>query len=199
IYRFDCGKVVESWTELDQIGRLQQLGILPAPQATPAAATPAATTASPAACGTTSATQAATAVQLMWDDVWTAGNLDALNEISTPDVIHHWAIGPDSTGPAASADRIAALRVAFPDLKITYGPLVQDGDYVAATWVIQGTHTGEYLGMAPTGNTIDATGINIFRLECGRIAEVWSEMDAPTLLRQIGAMPAATPEATPPA
>ncbi|HEX5498921.1 MAG TPA: ester cyclase [Thermomicrobiales bacterium] len=131
----------------------------------------------------------------MWDDVWSAGNLDALNDIVTPDVIHHWALGPDSTGPAATAERIAAFRVAFPDLTITYGPLVHDGDYVAATWTIRGTDEGAYLGMAPTGNAIDASGINVFRLECGRIAEVWSEMDAQTLLQQIGAMPAATPAA----
>ncbi|HEU5433619.1 MAG TPA: ester cyclase family protein [Thermomicrobiales bacterium] len=198
IYRFECGKVVESWTEVDQLGRLQQLGLLPMPQATPVAATPAALApaASPVACGTTSADQGATAVQLMWDDVWSAGNLDALNDIVTPNVIHHWAIGPDSIGPAATADRIAGLRAAFPDLTITYGPLIQDGDYVAATWVIKGTHKGAYLGIAPTGNPIDATGINIFRFECGRIAEVWSEMDAITMLQQMGAMPAA-PEATP--
>jgi steroid delta-isomerase-like uncharacterized protein len=176
---------------------MQQLGLMPMPQATPAAATPAPMSASPAACATASADQAATAVQLMWDDVWSAGNLDALNDIATADLVHHWAIGPDSTGAAATADRIAALRAAFPDLTITYGPLVQDGNYVAATWEIRGTHKGAYLGMAPTGAPIDATGINIFRLDCGKIAEIWSEMDAPTLLRQIGALPAATPEASP--
>ncbi|HEU0115028.1 MAG TPA: ester cyclase [Thermomicrobiales bacterium] len=197
IYRFECGKVVESWTELDQIGRMQQLGLLPMPPATPTAATPTAPmAATPAACATTSANQAATAVQLMWDDVWSAGNLDALDDIVAPDVIHHWAIGPDTIGRQGMRDRIAALRAAFPDLKITYGPLIQDGDYVAATWEIAGTHQGAYLGIAPTGKAIDATGINVFRLECGRIAEVWSEMDAMTLLQQIGALPA-TLEATP--
>jgi steroid delta-isomerase-like uncharacterized protein len=196
IYRFECGKVVESWTELDQIGRWQQLGMLPMPQATPGAVMAAPMAASPAACATASADQATTAGQLMWDDVWSAGNLDALNDIVTPNLIHHWAIGPDSTGLAATADRIAGLRAAFPDLTISHGPLIQDGDYVAATWVIHGTHNGAYLGIAPTGHTIDATGINVFRLECGRIAEIWSEMDAETLLQQIGGLQA-TLEATP--
>jgi predicted ester cyclase len=37
IFRIECGKAVEGWAEADHFGRIQQQGVIPAPEATPSA------------------------------------------------------------------------------------------------------------------------------------------------------------------
>lgn len=54
----------------------------------------------------------------------------------------------------------------------------------------EGTQQGEFQGRAPTGKHITWTGVNIYRMRCGKIAEVWTEVDGVTRLRQLGTLPA---------
>lgn len=77
----------------------------------------------------------------------------------------------------------------MPDLRIDHGEVVVDGDYAAAVWTATGTDTGGVLGAAPTGAEASWGGINVFRFECGKIAEVWSEMDVVGLREQLGTTP----------
>jgi predicted ester cyclase len=45
------------------------------------------------------------------------------------------------------------------------------------------------MGIPPTGKNIEMTGIEIFRLRDGKIAELWGEANLMGLLQQLGAMP----------
>jgi predicted ester cyclase len=56
-------------------------------------------------------------------------------------------------------------------------------------WTGSGTHQGELMGVAPTGNQVTITGITINRLFSVKIAESWSNYDALGMLQQIGAAP----------
>jgi predicted ester cyclase len=58
---------------------------------------------------------------------------------------------------------------------------------VAARWTIRGTHDGDLLGFAATGSPVEYTGISFFTVECGKIVEFQTEMDAAGLLEQVGA------------
>ena len=49
-----------------------------------------------------------------------------------------------------------------------------------------GTHRGELFGVAATGKTLVLPGINMYRVDEGRIAEMWSRLDVLGLLRQLG-------------
>jgi len=46
------------------------------------------------------------------------------------------------------------------------------------SYTATGTQLGPLQDLPPLGRTATWTGINIFRIECGRIVEVWSEVDA---------------------
>lgn len=194
VWRIDCGKVVESWSQLDQVGRLQVIGALPAADdATSAAASPAAVVpaASPEACAS-EGSDPRELVARLWDEGWTGGDAAAFDAVLSPDVIHHWATGADSIGPADTAERVEGWRQAMPDMTIEYGDVIVDGDYAAAVWTVTGTPAGAAAGTEP----VRADGINIFRFECGQIAEMWSEMDALGLMEQLAqAEKAATPAA----
>jgi predicted ester cyclase len=54
---------------------------------------------------------------------------------------------------------------------------------------MRGTHRDEFMGIAPTGKHVMFTGIAIFRVEEGKIAELWQNLDTLGLLQQLGAIP----------
>jgi predicted ester cyclase len=80
------------------------------------------------------------------------------------------------------------LLQAFPDLQITVEDMVAEGDKVAVRWRLRATHQGEFMGIPPTGNQVTMTGIDINRLEGGRLVERWGNEDMLGLLQQLGVM-----------
>ena len=120
-------------------------------------------------------------------EVYNDGNVDVLPEIVAEGYLHGSANGPDATGIADGGERIGGFLTALPDLEWTFDELIVQGDRVATRWTIRGTHDGELLGFAATGNPVEVTGISFFAVRCGKIVEFQTEMDAAGLLEQVGA------------
>ena len=111
-------------------------------------------------------------------ELWNhTGNLDAAAELFAPDRVE------DSKQQAAS------VRRGFPDLESTIEDLIAEREKVVAHWRAHATHQGEYMGIPPTGKEVEFTGISVYRIEAGKIAESWNVEDALGLMRQIGAIP----------
>jgi steroid delta-isomerase-like uncharacterized protein len=113
---------------------------------------------------------------------------DAIAEVYADDVIMHEP-GEDIVGIEGLAQFVSMMRSAFPDLRITVEDDMAEGDKVVTRWTGQGTHQGELMGIAPTGNQVTMTGITIHRIEDTKIVEEWSNWDALGLMQQIGAVP----------
>ena len=79
----------------------------------------------------------------------------------------------------------AMFRDAFPDASVRIDDLVADGDRVAIATTLTGTHEGELMGVAPTGRSVEVTGIDIVRIEDGLIAEHRGLTDIVGLMRQL--------------
>ena len=110
-------------------------------------------------------------------ELWNhTGNLDAAAELFAPDRVE------DAKQEAAN------VRRGFPDLESTIEDLIAERDKVVAHWRAQATHRGEYMGITPTGNRVDFTGISIYRIEGGKIAESWSVSDLLGMMQQLGVM-----------
>jgi predicted ester cyclase len=111
------------------------------------------------------------------EEIFTQGNLDAAEEIYAPNYLSHetaTAVRPaseDIHGVEADRQIAAARRQAFPDLLITIEDQIAEGDKVATRFRARGTHLGELAGRAPTGKEVEVTGINMCRIEGGKIAE----------------------------
>jgi steroid delta-isomerase-like uncharacterized protein len=120
------------------------------------------------------------------------GNLDTAEEIYAADVLFHSSSGSeDIRGVQAAKHFAASYRRAFPDLLTTVEELLAEGDKVVARWTMRGTHQGEIEELGPpTGKRIEATGISIYRVEGGKIAEYWAIYDALGMMRQLGFIPA---------
>ena len=67
--------------------------------------------------------------------------------------------------------------------------MVAEGDKVAARFTARGIHEGAFMGLPPTGKLIAMTGIEVFRIENGKIAELWGEANLFGLMQQLGILP----------
>jgi steroid delta-isomerase-like uncharacterized protein len=133
---------------------------------------------------------------MYWEEVWW-GDQGKIAEIVSPDEVHHWGIGGDTTGFEEFSERWGLFFTAFPDLEFTVDQVVAEEDLVATHWTATGTHRGEWLGIAPTDREVTWQGINIFRFECGQIVESWGTADHLGLLSQLGAIDVPVAMATP--
>ncbi len=79
-----------------------------------------------------------------------------------------------------------AFITAFPDLTASVDEAIAEGNSVAMRWAVKGTHTGEFLGVPASGNTITLDVTEIFRVENGELVEAWDQWDRLGLMRQIG-------------
>jgi predicted ester cyclase len=67
--------------------------------------------------------------------------------------------------------------------------LIAEGDKVVGRFTFRGTHTGTFLGIAPTGRKVSMTGIDVVRIRDGKITEFWYAEQLHDLLRQLGVLP----------
>jgi len=146
-----------------------------------------------AGCPTTTEDENEAVARRWYDEAINEGKLDVIDEIAAPDILHHGGTFPDSEGPDSVKGVLGALRTGFPDVKHTIEDVITEDDLVVVRWTATGTHTGEFQGVAPTGKQATWTGVGIFRFECGKIVEDWSEVDGVGRLQQLGVMATPTP------
>lgn len=144
-----------------------------------AAAQSATPPASPAACPVTTEAENREIASVWHEEAINNHNLEALRDVVAPDVVHHAAGGyPDVNDIEGVMRMMGAFPAAFSDLHYTIDFWVTQDDMVVERYTASGTQDGP-LGERPaTGRSATWTGVNIFRIECGKIAEVWSEVDA---------------------
>jgi steroid delta-isomerase-like uncharacterized protein len=131
-----------------------------------------------------------TLADLVWTEVWHQGDLDRIRQLFAQDFVRHDP-GRELRGSDANRQFIASFRAAFPDLRVSVLDQVAEGDKVCVRYRMQGTHLGNFQGMPPTRKQISYSGILIYRIADGKIAEQWTEFDLIGMLRQLGMIPPA--------
>lgn len=122
-------------------------------------------------------------------EVWSDGNVDALEQFYAPSFIGHHPGAPDWVGPEQVREVARRTRQAFPDFRETVEDVITEGDKVVTRFTSHGTHLGPLHGFGPTGRSIAMSEIGIFRLAEGRIVEKWGELDRLGMHRQLGTNP----------
>jgi steroid delta-isomerase-like uncharacterized protein len=131
--------------------------------------------------------------QRYFDEILNKGDTAAIDALLTPDFVFYIATIPGGVrGRDAYKDFLHNLRNAFPDGVFTPVEQIVEGNKAAVRWTFEGTHRGEFLGVAPTGRIITDQGIDIFQLVDGQIAEVRASEDALGLMQQLGVVPGQT-------
>ena len=123
--------------------------------------------------------------------LFTDGDPRAVDDYLDQDFVNNdppFGVSPDREGMRSAG---AMFREVFPDWHSDMHLLVGEDDIVVESFTASGTHRGEIMGVAPTGETITLPGINIFRIRDGRIIERWGRLDDLGFLRQLGIVPQA--------
>jgi len=112
-------------------------------------------------------------------------NLDEAFELYALDYIYHGPAG-DLSGRDGIRGLWEVFLAGFPDLHSTVLDTISEGNKVVLRWQIDGTHTGDFLGVPPSGNKITLDVTEIFRIENGQLVEAWDQWDRLGLMQQIG-------------
>jgi len=111
-------------------------------------------------------------------------NLAVVDEAFHEDFVGH------ATPPVRGLD---ALRVVFrnamealSDRTVTFNHLLVDGDFITVHVALAGNHTGEFLGVKPTGKVIINEAIMIERFEDGQIIEAWPQSNQLSVMQELG-------------
>ena len=128
------------------------------------------------------------AISRRWIEVFNERDDVGEAEVRAPDYVAH---APASLEPApldsdAWTRFLSGFVEGFPDLRLEVEDAVGEGDLVAQRIHFEGTHTGEFQGLPPTQRKVSFSGLEINRFVDGRVAEHWFQLDALTLLQQLG-------------
>jgi len=121
------------------------------------------------------------------EEVWEKENPAAVDNFLAPTYARHRS---PTTPPLTREDQkqlLAAFRTAFPDVKITIEDVIAEGDKVAFRSTMRGTHQGEFLGIAPTGQEVTFGLLDVIRIEDGKFVEQWGGPDIYDLMQQLSA------------
>ena len=117
------------------------------------------------------------------------GDNSVFDELATENFIYHALSGP---GDGVEIDKIRLKRtnemghIGFPDYSMEIVNMIAEGDKVMVIAKRTGTNTGEFLGLPPTGKTISMFRMALFKVENGKVADMWGMDDWLSQFQQLG-------------
>jgi len=127
-------------------------------------------------------------VKRWFEEVLKKHELDVLAEIALPDILIHPTAMPCEAsfyGIEGTRHWLGTQWKTFPELTITDYFTVAQGDIVAAHWKARGTSKGDFLMLPPTGEVVEYEGSSMYRIEDGKIAEIWETRNTLAIMRQL--------------
>lgn len=101
----------------------------------------------------------------------------AMSELLASDFVAH-GLAPQFSEDATGWKALAAHWAAgFSDEELTLEDFVAEDDKVAVRYTSRALHVNDVFGIAPSHRRVTITGIEIYRLENGRVAEYWGELN----------------------
>jgi steroid delta-isomerase-like uncharacterized protein len=125
-----------------------------------------------------------------------SGDLDSFSGLLSEDFVEHEETPGLEPTKAGVLQFFSMYKAGFPDLKMEAEQIFVDGNTAAVYYRATGTHTGEFMGMPPTGKSFEVHGVDIVRFgDDGVGREHWGVFDTMSMLQQLGVVPA--PEGAP--
>lgn len=128
----------------------------------------------------------ASVIRRWFEEYWNAGRDEALDELVHRECRQIDLMAPEELARDVWVGQLAGIRAAVPDIRFTIQDVLVEGERAAASWEATGTHTGEGLGMPPTGRTFTIAGMGIATVRDGRLTHITEIWDRPGLMRQLG-------------
>ena len=122
--------------------------------------------------------------------LWASKNTDKPETIVAKNYINHQESdakgGVSRLSLEAWIDLVSGYHDAFSNSEVKVLTQIAEGALVAIRWEITATHTGDYMGLAPTNKVVTWTGVSIDRHENDKIVESWVDWDKYRLFQGLG-------------
>lgn len=126
-------------------------------------------------------------VRRFYDEVMSGGNVDVLAEVMDENFVDHGeALFDSPRGRENLRQGIVAAQGILPNLDVYLEDIIAEDDLVGVRGTMRCTHGGTFLGVPGTGHELSWTGLAMFRIADGKIAERWFNSDSVSIVRQLG-------------
>lgn len=129
-------------------------------------------------------------VRRLIQEVWSDGNLEAVDELLTADCVR---VEPNEEtafrGQQAFKERVKFFRGGFPDLTVEIDDIVAEGNKVGIRWTARGTHKGALGDVPASNNYFETPGCGILQIRDGKIFEEIESWDTLGFMQQLGVVP----------
>jgi steroid delta-isomerase-like uncharacterized protein len=119
-----------------------------------------------------------------------AGDLEGAMAVFAPHAVVHMSSAPEPLTMEGFKQLAEVLLSAFSGGTSTVEDMMVDGDKVVSRLTFRGTHTGDLMGIPPTGKSVAISEIIIDRVADGKIVESWRLFDQMGMMQQMGLIPA---------
>jgi len=110
-------------------------------------------------------------VRRYYEEVVSAGKVERIADFIAPEYTEVYRNVRYPVGIEGARDHVLGVRRTYPDLCLSVGQQIAEGEWVVTQVTMRGTHRGEWLGMTPTGKAVELTAVNVDRVVAGRIVE----------------------------
>ncbi len=130
-------------------------------------------------------------IRRLFDEAWTGRDLTVVDDIVAEDFVFTRGGEVQAGGAALYKDLIRHTAEMFPDMAFALDDVVvgDGGDAVTVRWTVTGTHEGEYMGVEPTGRTIEMEGLELNRFEDRQLVETCTHPHWEGFLEEVGVLP----------
>ena len=125
-------------------------------------------------------------------EAWNRRDWKTFREVLDDEVTYTGGDGQLQRGPEASMAVGQMFATALPNGRIDIREVHSAGDTAIVEFTGSGTHTGDLMGIAPTGRQMSINVCTVLTVRGGKIVSEREYMDMAHIMRQLGVMPAAT-------
>jgi steroid delta-isomerase-like uncharacterized protein len=118
-----------------------------------------------------------------------AGDLDEALAVFVPNAVVHLSGAPDPLTMEGFKQFGSVFLSALSGGRSTIEDVIAEGNKVVSRLTYRGTHTGDLMGIPPTGRTVTVSEIIVDQFADGKIVESWRLFDQMAMMQQLGVIP----------
>ncbi|MFC2151467.1 ester cyclase [Bacteroidota bacterium] len=122
------------------------------------------------------------------EQVLNTGNVENISDFISPNYVEVFNNQKYELGIEGAKEHVLGVRKTYPDLTLNIEHQIAEGDWVATSYTMRGTHRGEWMGIKATNKKIVVTGVNIDRVVNGKIVKHGGAANLFNSLLDIGAI-----------
>jgi predicted ester cyclase len=130
-------------------------------------------------------------VRRLTQEGFVGGKTDVVNEVVAEHCVDHDPLPGQGQGREGQRQTCQMVVDGLSNRSTVQDDFRSAGDTVTESWIFQGTHTGEFMGIPATGKQVQVRGIEIWRLADRKIIERWGVVDSGAVMEQLGVLPTA--------